>query len=70
MSHDPHLGFVAAAYIVAFVVVAGMTAALLLDHMRLKRSLASLAARAGGRSADGQQLDHQDVGTLPPESFD
>ena len=43
MSHDPHLGFVIAAYALAFVIVAGMIVTILVDYMRLKQALASLS---------------------------
>jgi heme exporter protein CcmD len=43
MSHDPHLGFVVAAYALAFVIVTGMLATILADYMRLKKALASLS---------------------------
>ncbi len=42
MSHDPHLGFVIAAYALAFVIVAGMIVTILADYMRLKQALSSL----------------------------
>lgn len=41
MSHDPHLGFIAAAYALAFIVVTAMIAAIWLDHRRLKRALSA-----------------------------
>jgi heme exporter protein CcmD len=43
MSHDPHLGFVVAAYALAFVIVAGMTVTILADYMRLKQALSALS---------------------------
>ena len=43
MSHDPHFGFVVAAYALAFVIVAGMIATILADYMRLKQALSSLS---------------------------
>jgi len=42
MSHDPHFGFVVAAYAIAFVIVAGMIVTILADYMRLKQALAFL----------------------------
>jgi heme exporter protein CcmD len=42
MSHDPHFGFVIAAYALAFVIVAGMIVTILADYMRLKQALWSL----------------------------
>ena len=44
MSRDPHFGFVIAAYLLAFAVIGGMMAAILIDYMRLKRALSALAA--------------------------
>jgi heme exporter protein CcmD len=43
MSHDPHLGFVVAAYALAFVIVVGMIMTILADYMLLKQALASLS---------------------------
>jgi heme exporter protein CcmD len=43
MNHDPHLGFVVAAYALAFVIVVGMLVTILADYMRLKQALASLS---------------------------
>ena len=43
MSPDPHLGFVIAAYALAFVIVAGMIVTILADYMRLKQALSSLS---------------------------
>lgn len=43
MSHDPHFGFVVAAYSLAFVIVTGMIVTIFADYIRLKRALASLA---------------------------
>ncbi len=40
MSHDPHFGFVVAAYVLALVVIGGMIAAIAFDYHRLKRELA------------------------------
>ena len=44
MSHDPHMGYIIAAYVLGFLMIAGMTGAILVDYLRLKRSLASLDA--------------------------
>ncbi len=46
MSHDPNLGFVVAAYALAFVIVAGMIVTILADHLRLKQALAALSRGA------------------------
>jgi heme exporter protein CcmD len=43
MSHDPHFGFVVAAYALAFVIVAGMIVTILADYIRLKQALWSLS---------------------------
>jgi hypothetical protein len=43
MSHDPHIGSVIAAYVLAVVVVGGMIGAVVVDYMRLKRALSLLA---------------------------
>ena len=45
MSHDPHIGFVIAAYALAFVIVAGMIVTILADYMRLKQALQELIRR-------------------------
>jgi heme exporter protein CcmD len=47
MSHDPHFGFVVAAYALAVVIVAGMIVTILADYMRLKQALWSLARETG-----------------------
>ncbi|HTV32034.1 MAG TPA: heme exporter protein CcmD [Methylocella sp.] len=41
MSHDPHFGYIIAAYALALVIVASMAASLLADYLRLKRALAA-----------------------------
>ncbi len=43
MSHDPHFGFVVAAYAFAFFIVTGMIVTIFADYIRLKRALATLA---------------------------
>ena len=43
MSHDPHFGFVVAAYALSFVIVAGMIVTILADYIRLKQALWSLS---------------------------
>jgi heme exporter protein CcmD len=53
MSHDPHFGFVIAAYALAFFVIGGMIAAILLDSFRLRRALSSFAPPADHRHAQG-----------------
>jgi heme exporter protein CcmD len=49
----PHIGFVIAAYGIAFVVIGSMIVATLLDYRGLKTRLEKVAARAaqGGDSA-------------------
>jgi heme exporter protein CcmD len=54
MSHDPHFGFVIAAYALAFVVIGGMIGAVLIDYMRLKRALSLLAAPEGYQPSPGE----------------
>ena len=39
MEHDPHTGFIVAAYAIAALVVASMVVAILVDHRSLKRQL-------------------------------
>ena len=39
MEHDPHTGFIVAAYVVALVVIVSMIVAILSDHRTLKRNL-------------------------------
>jgi len=53
MSHDLHFGFVIAAYALAFAVIGGMIAAILLDSLRLKRALSSFAPPSEQRHARG-----------------
>lgn len=47
MSNDPFFGFILAAYSVAFIVIATMIVATLVDYRTLKRTLARLSARTG-----------------------
>lgn len=42
----PHIGFVLAAYAIAFVVIAGMILATVFDYRDLKKKLERAAARA------------------------
>ena len=39
MDHDPHIGFIVAAYLVAAVVIASMILVIVTDHQALKRGL-------------------------------
>ncbi|MGH6794595.1 MAG: heme exporter protein CcmD [Methylocella sp.] len=63
MSRDPHLGFVVAAYALAFVIVTGMIVTILADYIRLKRALSSLSRGTrqdldiGRRDLQPQNLD-------------
>ena len=43
--HDPHTGFIVAAYCIAGLVVAVMVGAIVLDHRGLKRDLGRLGTR-------------------------
>jgi hypothetical protein len=56
MSHDPHFGFVVAAYALAFVIVAGMTVTILADYMRLQQAL-SLLSRGTHQDPDPENLE-------------
>lgn len=42
MSHDPHFGYIFAAYAVALVIVASMVLSTVTDYIKLKRALALL----------------------------
>lgn len=42
MSHDPHFGFIFAAYALALVIVASMVLSTVTDYIKLKRALALL----------------------------
>jgi heme exporter protein D len=50
-----HAGFVFAAYAITTLVLAGMTAAILLDGRRLKRRIAELEARGVRRRSAARQ---------------
>ena len=56
MLSDPHIGFVIAAYSVAFAVIAAMIGAVVFDYRRLSAHLEeatrTLEAVRGGRSKD------------------
>jgi heme exporter protein CcmD len=56
MSHDPHFGFVVAAYVLALVIVAGMIATIVADYMRLKQALSSLS-RGTPQDSDPESLE-------------
>jgi heme exporter protein CcmD len=70
MDHDPHLGFIIAAYALAFVMVAGMVGAIWVDYLRLKRSLSSLGALKRQQSPDEQDSNRLDLNPQDPESLD
>jgi len=42
MSHDPHFGFIFAAYALALLIVASMVLSTVTDYIKLKRALALL----------------------------
>lgn len=51
---DPHFGYIAASYGIAFAVIAGLILWTALDQRAQRRALAELEARSGRRrSADG-----------------
>lgn len=68
MSHDPHIGFVVAAYALALVIVAGMIVTILADYMRLKQALSALS-RGTRQNPD---IGRGDLNPPPqdPESFE
>ena len=45
MEHDPHTGFIVAAYVVAAVVIVSMIAVIVAEHRALRRALARFGAR-------------------------
>jgi heme exporter protein CcmD len=45
----PHIGFVIAAYAIAFVVIGGMVIGTLFDYRSLKKSLERVETRARGQ---------------------
>ena len=45
MEHDPHIGFIVAAYVIAAAVVGTMIATTLFDYASLRRRLARFGAR-------------------------
>jgi heme exporter protein CcmD len=56
MTHDPHFGFVVAAYAFAFVVLAGMIVTILADYRRLKLALSALS-RGTRQDSDPESLE-------------
>ncbi|MDQ6867185.1 MAG: heme exporter protein CcmD [Pseudomonadota bacterium] len=68
MSHDPHLGFVVAAYALSFVIVAGMIVTIFVDYMRLKQALSALSRETRQDPDIGREdLNPQNP---DPESFE
>ena len=55
MEHEPHTGFIVAAYVVAFAVIASMILAIVTDYRSLKRGL----KRFGQRGVDPRGLDRE-----------
>ncbi len=51
MNHDPHTGFIVAAYLIAAAVVATMVVAILIDHRSLKRQLRRFGDAGESRDA-------------------
>ncbi len=49
MEHDPHAGFILAAYGIATIVVVTMIVTILADYRGLRRRLARFAAREADR---------------------
>ena len=49
MAHDPHTGFILAAYGLAAVVIATMLATIVLDHRALRKRLARFGTRDAER---------------------
>jgi heme exporter protein CcmD len=70
MNHDPHLGFIIAAYALAFVMVAAMVGAIWVDYLRLKRSLSSLAALKKNRDPDEPGTNPLGPNPQHPEGLD
>ncbi len=65
MNHDPHLGFIIAAYALAFVIVAGMVVTILADYRNLKQALASLSRET--RQDSLQDLNRRDETPQNPD---
>ena len=65
MNHDPHLGFIIAAYALAFVIVAGMVVTILADYRNLKQALASLSRETSKEPL--QDLNRRDVTSQNPD---
>jgi heme exporter protein CcmD len=65
MNHDPHLGFIIAAYALALVIVAGMVVTILADYRNLKQALASLSRETSKDPL--QDLNRRDVTSQNPD---
>ncbi len=65
MNHDPHLGFIIAAYALALVIVAGMVVTILADYRNLKQALASLSRET--RQDSLQDLNRRDETPQNPD---
>lgn len=71
MSHDPNSGFVVAAYALAFVVIGGMIAVVLIDSLRLKRGLSKFALPGQSQHAEAQPGSQDAAPQAPdPGGFD
>jgi heme exporter protein CcmD len=65
MNHDPHLGFIIAAYALALVIVAGMVVTILVDYWNLKQALASLSRETSKDPL--QDVNRRDVTSQNPD---
>jgi len=65
MNHDPHLGFIIAAYAVGFLIVVGMVGTILADYWNLKQALASLSRETSKDPL--QDLNRRDVTSQNPD---
>lgn len=55
MSHDPHFGYIVAAYTLAFVILAGMTGATIADYLLLKRALSPFEGERKRQEIAGEE---------------
>jgi hypothetical protein len=51
LSADPNFGFVIAAYVLGFIVLGGMTLAVLYDYVSLRRALSKFPTRSDARDS-------------------
>ncbi len=49
MQHDPHIGFIVAAYVIAAIVVTSMIVVIATDYIGLRRDLSRFGARGRDR---------------------